>query len=196
MKIAIASSNKEKIEEIKDLLNNEVEILSPKDLDIENFEVDEDKDTLKGNSYKKAKTLFDRVKIPTMADDTGLFVNALDGRPGVKAHRYASEDPTYKENRDKLIGELEDKNDRSAYFKSCICYIDQDGKDYYFEGIINGTITKEEHGDYDFGYDQIFKPDGSEKTFGQMTVQEKNDFSHRAIAVKEFGSYLKDRYKL
>src|SRR5699024_6660492 len=114
---------------------------------------------------------------PTLADDTGLFVKKLNNRPGVHSHRYANENPSYKENRDKLLDELKDIEDRSAYFKTVICFIDSKGKDHYFEGKIDGIISKEEFGDKDFGYDQIFKVKGEDKTFGQMNEKEKNSFS-------------------
>lgn len=192
MKIVLATSNKDKINEIKNLLPKEYEVLTTDDLGIENFEVEEDGETLEENSYKKAKTLFDMVKLPTIADDTGLFVKSLNNRPGVKAHRYASENPTYLENRTKMLEELEGKSDRSAYFCTCVCYIDDKASPHYFEGKINGQITDRDMGDYDFGYDQIFKPDLSSKTFGQMTVEEKNKYSHRALALNKFVDYLKD----
>lgn len=195
MKIVLATSNKDKIKEIKKLLPKEYQVLTTDDLGIKDFDVEEDGKTLEENAYKKAKALFDRVKLATLADDTGLFVKALDNRPGVRAHRYAGEDPTYEENRIKMLKELDGKEDRSAYFATCVCYIDKDGKDHYFQGKINGTITDKELGSYDFGYDLIFRPDASDLTFGQMSVEEKNHYSHRAIALSKFMSYLEDKDK-
>lgn len=195
MKIVLATSNKDKINEIKKLIPKEYTVLTTADLGIENFEVEEDGETLEENAHKKAKTLFDMVKLPTLADDTGLFVKALDNRPGVKAHRYAGKDPTYKENRDKMLEELKDKKDRSAYFATCVCYIDGEGSDHYFEGKIDGQITKEELGDYDFGYDQIFKPNKSDLSFGQMSVEEKNHYSHRSLALNKFVNFLEEKQK-
>ena len=191
MKIVLATSNKDKVREVKELLEeNNIKILTSKDFDIDKFEVKEDGKTLKENSYKKAKALFDRIKVPTLADDTGLFVKSLDNRPGVHSHRYANNNPSYKENRDKLLAELKNEKDRSAYFKTVICFIDSTGKDHYFEGKINGEISKKEFGDKDFGYDQIFKPKGEDKTFGQMSEKEKNLFSHRSLALDDFRKFL------
>ncbi|MDD7306374.1 MAG: RdgB/HAM1 family non-canonical purine NTP pyrophosphatase [Peptoniphilaceae bacterium] len=192
MKVVLATSNKDKIKEIKNLIPKNYQILTTKDLNIDNFEVEEDGETLKENAYKKAKALYDRIKEPVIADDTGIFVKSLDNRPGVRAHRYASNNPTYKENRNKMLEELRGKEDRSAYFCTCVCYIDKAGKDHYFEGKIYGQITEKELGAYDFGYDQIFKPESSDKTFGQMTVDEKNHYSHRALALNKFVNYLKE----
>lgn len=191
MKIVLATSNSDKVREIKEILDNKIEIYTPKDFDINNFEVDENGETLKENAYKKAKALYDLINKPTLADDTGLFVKSLDLQPGVHAHRYASENPTDKENRDKLLDELNNKDDRSAYFETTICYIDQDGKDYYFDGRIDGEISDKEYGEKEFGYDQIFKVIEKNKTFGQMTDQEKNQYSHRSLALEEFKKFLK-----
>lgn len=196
MIVVLATSNKDKVNEIKDKLDKNIEIKLPVDYNIDKFEVEEDGETLKDNAYKKASELFKLLKKPVLADDTGLFVNSLDGRPGVYSHRYANENPTYEENRHKLIEQLKDKKDRSAYFMTCICYIDESGNDYYFIGKIDGIITEAECGDYDFGYDKIFKPESSDKTFGQMTPMEKNNYSHRSIALEKFNEYLINRYKL
>lgn len=193
MKLILATSNKDKVSEIKDILKDKVDVLSPKDLDIDKFEVVEDGKTLIENAYKKAKTLYDLKKLPTLADDTGLFVKSLNLRPGIYSHRYANENPTYKENRDKLLFELKDKEDRTAYFMTVVCFIDSSGKDHYFEGKINGEITKEEYGDKDFGYDQIFKV--KDKTFGEMKEEEKNLYSHRAIALNKFKNFIENNYE-
>lgn len=193
MKLILATSNKDKVSEIKDILKDKVDVLSPKNLDIDKFEVVEDGKTLIENAYKKAKTLYDLKKLPTLADDTGLFVKSLNLRPGIYSHRYANENPTYKENRDKLLFELKDKEDRTAYFMTVVCFIDSSGKDHYFEGKINGEITKEEYGDKDFGYDQIFKV--KDKTFGEMKEEEKNLYSHRAIALNKFKNFIENNYE-
>lgn len=193
MELVFASGNADKVKQVKLLLEN-VDVKTPYDFDIKKFEVDENAPDLKGNAYKKAKALYDLVNKATIADDTGLFVNALDGKPGVHSHRYANENPTYKENRDKLLKELEGSADRSAYFQTCLCFIDKDGIDHYFYGNLNGTITKKESGDYDFGYDQIFMPEGYDKTLGEMTKEEINKISHRGRAFEEFKSWL-DEWK-
>ena len=190
MKIVLATSNKDKVREIKEILGENIKIYTTKDYNINNFEVEEDGETLKENAYKKAKTLYDILKVPTLADDTGLFVKSLDLRPGVYSHRYAGDNPTYKDNRDKLLDELKNCDNRDAYFKTTVCFIDDKGKDYHFDGQINGEISKKEYGDKDFGYDQIFKVKELDKTFGQMTDEEKNLYSHRSLALEKFKKFL------
>lgn len=189
MELVFASGNKDKVEQVKLILEG-VDVKTPLDFNIENFKVEEDAMDLAGNAYKKAKALFEIVNKAVIADDTGLFVKSLNYRPGVHSHRYANPNPTYKENREKLLSELENKTDRSAYFETCLCLIDQEGKDHYFYGRLPGTISKEELGDYEFGYDQIFIPDDFEKSLGQMTKDEINQISHRGKAFNDFKKYL------
>ena len=189
MTLLFATGNIDKLKQVELMIDN---LKSPKDFDLNDIDVVEDGKSLKENAYKKAKTYFDLAKVPTISDDTGLFVEALDNRPGIYAHRYAGEDATYKDNRDKLLSELKDKDNRDAYFKTIVCYIDENGKDYYFEGILEGTITKEEIGQYEFGYDQIFLPKGSDRTLGQMTEKEINQISHRSKAIESFVKFYKE----
>lgn len=189
MTLLFATGNIDKLKQVELMIDN---LKSPKDFDLDDIDVVEDGKSLKENAYKKAKTYFDLAKVPTISDDTGLFVEALDNRPGIYAHRYAGEDATYKDNRDKLLSELKDKDNRDAYFKTLVCYIDENGKDYYFEGILEGTITKEEIGQYEFGYDQIFLPKGSDRTLGQMTEKEINQISHRSKAIESFVKFYKE----
>lgn len=195
MNLLLATSNKDKVKEIKELISNRINLLTISNLNIEKFEVEEDGKTLKENAYKKAKTLYDIAKISTMADDTGLFVESLNLRPGVFSHRYAGDNPSYKDNRNRLLKELKGKNDRSAYFITVICFIDPMGNVHYFEGRIDGEITLREYGYKDFGYDQIFKAYGSEKTFGQMNEEEKNLYSHRFKALKKFNEFIEANYE-
>lgn len=190
MKIVLATSNKDKVREIKEILGESVDIYTTDDFNIEKFEVDEDGETLRENAYKKAKSLYDILKIPTLADDTGLFVKSLNLKPGVYSHRYAGENPTYKDNRNKLLDELKESDNRDAYFKTSVCFIDKDGKDYYFDGKIDGEISEKEYGDKDFGYDQIFRVKEIGKTFGQMTDEEKNLYSHRSLALEKIKKFL------
>lgn len=193
MEIVFATGNKDKLKQVE-LMLKDIVLKSPKDFGYENFEVDEDKDTLEGNAYKKAMTFYNLTKIPTFSDDTGLFVEALDNRPGVFAHRYAGENATYKDNRVKLLDELSGKENRKAYFKTVICFVDKNSKAHYFEGRLNGVITEREIGPYDFGYDQIFKPDNSNLTLGQMKASEINKISHRSKAIKNFVNFLEKEY--
>ena len=189
MTLLFATGNIDKLKQVELMIDN---LKSPRDFDLEDIDVVEDGKNLKENAYKKAKTYFDLTKVPTISDDTGLFVEALENRPGIYAHRYAGENATYKDNRDKLLSELKDKDNRNAYFKTIVCYIDADGKDYYFEGILEGTITKEEIGQYEFGYDQIFLPKESDLTLGQMTKKEINQISHRSKAIESFVKFYKE----
>ena len=189
MTLLFATGNIDKLKQVELMIDN---LKSPRDFDLEDIDVVEDGKNLKENAYKKAKTYFDLTKVPTISDDTGLFVEALDNRPGIYAHRYAGENASYKDNRDKLLSELKDKDNRNAYFKTIVCYIDADGKDYYFEGILEGTITKEEIGQYEFGYDQIFLPKESDLTLGQMTEKEINQISHRSKAIESFVKFYKE----
>lgn len=190
MTLLFATGNIDKLKQVELMIDN---LKSPKDFDLDDIDVVEDGKSLKENAYKKAKTYFDLTKVPTISDDTGLFVEDLDNRPGMYAHRYAGEDASYKDNRDKLLSELKDKDNRDAYFKTIICYIDENGKDYYFEGVLLGTITKEEIGQYEFGYDQIFLPKGSDRTLGQMTEKEINQISHRSKAIESFAKFYKEQ---
>jgi non-canonical purine NTP pyrophosphatase, rdgB/HAM1 family len=193
MEIVFATGNKDKVNQIKLMLDNLI-LKIPEDFGLNDFEVVEDGDSLKENSYKKAKALNDILDKPTIADDTGLFVRSINNRPGVKSHRYAGEDASYKDNRDKLLNELSDKDDRYAYFETCICYIDEEKNTYYFEGKLEGSITLAEIGEFEFGYDQIFMPKGLNKTLGQMTKYEINEISHRAKAFNKFKEYIRENY--
>lgn len=189
-KIVLSTDNKNKLREIREILEDlDVEIYGKSDIDGMDFEVVEDGDTLYDNALKKARAMADRVDFAVLADDTGLFVNALGGDPGVHSARYASEHDD-KKNRQKLLKNLEDKKDRSAYFKTQIILIDEDKNVIPIEGVCPGKISLEERGDNGFGYDSIFIPDGFEKTFAEMTHEEKNEISHRAKALKNLRDKL------
>ena len=194
MQLVFASNNINKLEQVKLLLDND-KVVMPKDVGVENFDVVEDGLTLEANAYKKAHELYKITKQKVFSDDTGLFVEALDGRPGIYAHRYAGEDATDKDNRDKMLEELKDSNNRKAYFKTVICFIDDDGKDYYFEGKLEGEISRKELGDGGFGYDKIFYVEEYGKSLGQMEIDFKNQISHRGIATKEFKKFLDEKYE-
>ena len=189
-KIVLSTDNKNKLREIREILEDlDVEIYGKSDIDGMDFEVVEDGETLYDNALKKARAMTDRVDFAVLADDTGLFVNALGGEPGVHSARYASEHDD-KKNRQKLLKNLEDKKDRSAYFKTQIILIDEDKNIIPIEGVCLGKISLEERGDNGFGYDSIFIPDGFEKTFAEMTHEEKNEISHRAKALKNLRDKL------
>lgn len=194
MELVFASNNINKLEQVKLLLDND-KVVMPKDIGIEGFDVVEDGLTLKANAFKKASELYKLTKRKVFSDDTGLFVKALDNRPGIYAHRYAGEDATDKDNRDKLLEELADKDCRDAYFLTVICFIDEDGKDYYFEGRLDGTIANKELGNGGFGYDKLFYVKKYDKSLAQMDINFKNQISHRGLAMKELKKFLEERYE-
>ena len=185
----LSTDNINKLREIREILEDlDVKIYGKSDIEGLNFEVIEDGDTLYDNALKKASAMADRVDYAVLADDTGLFVKALNGEPGVHSARYASEHDD-KKNREKLLNNLKDKKDRSAYFKTEIILIDEDKNIIPIEGVCPGKISLEERGDNGFGYDSIFIPEGFDKTFAEMSHEEKNQISHRSRALKN----LKDK---
>ena len=192
MKLLLASKNKDKIQEIKSLLYDlKIEILTFKDF---NFfpETIEDRPTLEGNAEKKARTIWKKFNLPSLADDTGLFVDAIDGKPGVYSSRFAGEDVTYKQNRKKLLYMLRDipKEKRTATFKTVIVFIDKKGNQIVVKGEYKGYIGFEEKGDNGFGYDSIFYCKSSNKTFAELSSYAKNKVSHRGIALRKIRSII------
>ena len=189
MELLFATGNEDKLREVKKMLKND-SIKMPKDIGIDDFDVIEDGDTLKENAYKKAYELYKLTKKAVFADDTGLFVDALDGRPGIYSHRYTGNNASYLDNRIKLLSELEGNDNRGAYFETVIAYIDEKGNDYYFNGVLKGKISTEDRGEGEFGYDKIFLIENIDKTLGEMTIEEKNEVSHRARAMEKFKEFL------
>ena len=182
--IVLSTDNVNKLREIREILEDlDIKIYGKSDIEGLDFEVIEDGDTLYDNALKKASAMTERVDYAVLADDTGLFVKALNGEPGVHSARYASEHDD-KKNREKLLNNLKDKEDRSAYFKTEIILIDEDKNIIPIEGVCPGKISLEERGDNGFGYDSIFIPDGFDKTFAEMSHEEKNQISHRSRALK------------
>ena len=191
-KIVLSTDNKNKLREIKEILADlDIEIFGKSEIDGLDFEVVEDGETLYDNALKKADAMAKGVDLTVLADDTGLFVNALDGEPGVHSARYASEHDD-KKNREKLLKNLEGKEDRSAYFKTQIILIDSKKNIISIEGVCEGKISEVERGDNGFGYDSIFIPDGFDETFAEMSHEEKNEISHRARALKNLREKLEN----
>ncbi|MDX1636883.1 MAG: RdgB/HAM1 family non-canonical purine NTP pyrophosphatase [Balneolaceae bacterium] len=191
-KLILASRNKHKIEELRQTLADlDVMLVSALDFD-ELGEVAEDKLTLSGNALKKARYAFERTGLPALADDTGLEVDALDGRPGVFSARYAGEDATYEENTDKLLAELAevDEIDRLAQFRTVVAFVDENGEEHLFEGICRGKILRERRGSKGFGYDPVFQPEGFDQTFAELDSEQKNRISHRGRAIRKFHDWL------
>lgn len=194
MKLVLATHNKDKITEIKSLLQElPIEILTFSDFD--HFpDVIEDRNTLEGNAEKKAREIFNITGMPSMADDTGLFVDALDGEPGVFSSRYAGENVTYEDNRKKLLDEMKDIHveKRDAVFKTVIVFIKNNEEKYVVEGECKGYIGFEEKGEMGFGYDPIFYLKESNISFAELPLEEKNRISHRGRALQKMKKVLED----
>ena len=189
-KIFLASGNPHKIEELKQMIEP-LGIGLKSTLDFQDaHEVEEDQPDLKGNALKKARYWFKETGIPSLADDTGLEVDALNGAPGVYSARYAGENVTYEDNVEKLLREMDGKSDRKARFRTVIAFLDGSGE-HVFEGICEGTITTQRKGEKGFGYDPVFQPVEFEQTFAELSAEEKNKISHRGRALKKFLTYLK-----
>lgn len=187
-KLVISTGNKNKVEEIRDILKDiEIEVLAKGDLGLGPIEVVEDGDTLASNSLKKARALGEKTDYMVIADDSGLFVDYLNGDPGVHSSRYAGEDGDDQANNEKLLRELKGvaMEDRGASFKTVIAIIDEDKKESLLFGQCKGKIGFEEKGKGGFGYDPLFIPESYEETFSEMGEEEKNKISHRAKALKE-----------
>ena len=188
-KLVFATNNAHKLEEIRAILGDKVEILSLNDIDC-HADIPETADTLQGNAALKAQYIYDNYGLDCFADDTGLEVEALNGAPGIYSARYAGgEGHDSEANMKKLLSEMQDKDNRKARFRTVICLI-EDGKEHFFEGIVNGSIIRERKGGAGFGYDPIFMPDGYSETFAEMGNDEKNKISHRARAVQKLCEYL------
>lgn len=188
-----SSGNAGKLREVRHFFADMgIEILSLSEVGLDGFEVEEDRDSLEGNAEKKALELFDLVGKPVFSDDTGLFVDALNGAPGVYSARYAGEGADFQANRTKMLRELQGvpAEKRTARFKTVICYVDQDRTVHFFEGRIDGHILEAEAGDQGFGYDSIFCPEGEQRSFGEMSVDEKAGFSHRVRALAAFKEFM------
>ena len=181
VRLVVASANPDKVAEIAAILDGLVDLL-PRPPEVP--EVVEDADTLIGNALLKASAICAATGLPAVSDDTGLFVDALDGAPGVYAARFAGPDATYADNRRKLLAELGDTDQRAAQFISAVVVMWPDGRQLAVEGVCRGMIATAELGDRGFGYDPVFIPDdGDGRSFAQMTDAEKNSLSHRARAL-------------
>ena len=199
MNLVLATNNEDKIREIKYLLEDlPVTIFSRNDF-LEFPDVEETGQTLKENALLKAKTIAEFCDMPTLADDTGLEVDALDGAPGIYSSRYAGDNASYADNVNKLINEMKDvpKEKRTARFR-CVIAIDwNDGNIETVEGDCEGFITEDIQGDKGFGYDPIFYYPPKDKRFSEMTIEEKNTVSHRGIALQNMvGLIMKKVNKL
>jgi XTP/dITP diphosphohydrolase len=186
-KLVFATHNKNKLAEIRNILKN-YEVVGLRDIGCET-DIVEDGDNLQDNAKIKADFVTNNYHLNCFADDTGLEVEALDGAPGVYSARYAGEGCSYHDNVVKLLAAMKGIKNRKARFRTVIA-LNLNGKQYFFEGIVNGRILEEEQGNGGFGYDPIFQPDGYEESFAEMSMEEKNKISHRGRAVQKLVEFL------
>jgi XTP/dITP diphosphohydrolase len=191
LRLVCASANPDKVAEIEAILGPSVELV-PRPSSVP--DVVEDADTLEGNARLKAAAIAAATGEASVADDTGLEVVALDGRPGVRTGRYAGDDATYAENRSKLLAELDGLDDRRARFRTVAIAVWPDGRELAVEGVCDGSIATAERGDRGFGYDPLFVPDGGGgRTFAEMSDGEKHALSHRGRAFRALVDALAGR---
>ena len=189
MKLIFATSNKHKLAEIKAIGAEGLEILSLTDIGFEG-DIPETQPTIEGNSLQKAQFIAERYNLPCFSEDTGLIIDGIDGEPGVYSARYAGEHATFDDNVNKVLAKMEGKENRAARFKTVITYYDSN-KYVQFEGITEGEILNERLGTDGFGYDPIFKPKYAQKTYAEMSMEEKNSYSHRKKSFDQLANHLK-----
>lgn len=188
MKILFATNNAHKLTEVSAVLGPQFTLTTPREAGIAE-DIPEDQPTLEGNALQKARYIHARTGLDCFADDTGLEVAALGGAPGVRSARYATDGHDFAANNRLLLRNLEGKSDRRARFRTVVALI-LGGEEHLFEGIVEGRIIEREAGDEGFGYDPLFVPDGYDRTFAQMTADEKNAVSHRGRAVRQLAAFL------
>lgn len=188
MDLVFATNNKHKLQEIKQIIGDKFNIISLSELNCFD-DIPETEDTLEGNALLKARYIHKRFHCNCFADDTGLEIEALDGKPGVYSARYAGEHCSFEDNIDKILLELEGKTNRKAKFRTVIALIIND-KEHLFEGNIKGQIIESKKGIAGFGYDPVFIPEGYSETFAQMANDLKNKISHRGIATQKLTDFL------
>ena len=191
MELIFATNNQNKVKEIRNVIGDKITILPLKEAGII-IEIPEPYDTLQDNAQEKAQTIYHLTGKNCFSEDSGLEVSVLNGAPGVKSARFAGEKATDQQNIQLLLSFLKDKENREAQFRTVIALI-WEQQTYYFEGICKGRITREISGEGGFGYDPIFIPEGSNKTFAEMNMEEKNGFSHRKKATTQLIAFLKER---
>lgn len=188
MKLIFATHNSNKAFEIQKLLPEYFQVLTLDNIDFHE-EIPENEPTIEGNSAFKAQFIFNEFAMNCFADDTGLEIEALNGKPGVHSARYAGENKNSDANIERVLEELNGIENRNARFKTVITLI-IDGEEYIFEGIVNGRIINGKRGTNGFGYDPIFIPENEKRTFAEMELSEKNKFSHRARALEKMIAFL------
>ena len=188
MKIIFATNNAHKLSEVQAVLGDSFELVTPRMCGVEE-DIPETAATLEGNASQKSHYLYEKTGLDCFADDTGLEVEALGGEPGVHSARYATDGHDFAANNRLLLKNLAGKENRRARFRTVISLIEQ-GEEHLFEGIVEGRIIDHESGEEGFGYDPLFVPDGFDRTFAEMTAEEKNAVSHRGRAVRKLVAYL------
>lgn len=191
MEIVFATHNQHKTAEARDILGPDWILKNLQDIG-QLEEIPETSDTLQGNALQKAQYVFEKYHTNCFADDTGLEIEALNGRPGVYSARFAGEHCSYSDNVNKVLSEMEGMTNRRACFKTVVALI-LDGETFYFEGRIGGHITEKPSGEGGFGYDPVFMPDGYDRTFAELSAEEKNKISHRGIAMSKLVKFLNSR---
>ena len=189
--LIFASNNQHKVEEINSIIGDKFTVISLKQAGID-IDIPEPHDTIEANASEKSKIIFQLTKQNCFADDTGLEVEALDGEPGVKSARYAGNEKNFEANIDKLLDKLNGMSNRNAQFKTVISLI-WNREEYLFQGIVKGKILYERRGKNGFGYDSVFVAEGSDKSFGEMELYEKNLFSHRKRAMDKMIEFFKQK---
>jgi len=190
MKLILSTNNLHKLREVREIITPQIELLSLSDIGFSG-DIPEDHDTLEGNASQKSHYIYEKFKENCFADDTGLEVDALGGRPGVYSARYAGEHCSFLDNMEKLLEEMDGLSNRRARFRTVISLIVA-GEETQFEGIVDGEITEKMMGSGGFGYDAVFKPEGYDQTFAEMSMSEKNKISHRARALDNLAELLRE----
>lgn len=189
--LLFATNNTHKLREVQEIMGNDLQILSLKDVNLD-VDIPETQETIEGNAVQKARFIHGITGLNCFADDTGLEIEALEGRPGVYSARYAGEGCSFDDNVTKILRELEGIENRKACFRCVICLI-MDGAEQLFEGRIDGVITTEKEGADGFGYDPVFRPDGHRQTFAAMPAYLKNGISHRGRAIDKMVKWQKSK---
>lgn len=197
-KIVLATNNPNKVREISEIVKDlNFEVLTKSDVGLENIEVEETENTLEGNALLKAEAIKEKLsdEYIVIADDTGLFVEGLNGDPGVHTSRYGGVEHDDERNINKLLKNLNKLSikDRTAKFVTVIAVVEDKKEPHFLKGTLQGRIATERRGTSGFGYDPVFIPDGSMKTFAEMDEKEKNKISHRRIAFDKLADYLRER---
>lgn len=187
-KLIFATNNQHKVAELRSLTGPTFDIITLQEAGID-IDIPEPHDTLEANATEKSQTIHRLTKQNCFSEDTGLEVEALNGEPGVKSARYAGDGRDFQQNIDKLLAKLKGNTNRQAQFRTVISLI-YDNKEYQFEGICKGKIAEDQQGNKGFGYDPVFIPDGANKCFAEMTMEEKNQYSHRQKAVTQLIQFL------